>query len=275
MGNRYKKLRFDDSPEQTNTEQDQMTNNTLSASLEDYLEAIYNIILEKKAVRAKDIANRLKVSNASVTGALRALAKRALLNYAPYDVITLTPEGEKVAREVARRHEILRDFFTKVLAVDFQQADAAACTLEHGIPAEIIDRLVQFIEFIEICPLGEEKLIQGFRRHLECGIDADMCDSCVTMARDNASEISCVQTGKNQGTIITLDRLKQEERGIIRRIRARGTLRQRFVEMGLTPGSLVEIERVAPMGDPIEVKARGYHLSLRKDEAKHVEVEKR
>ncbi len=253
-----------------------MTNANLSASLEDYLEAIYNIILEKKAVRAKDIAARLKVSNASVTGALRALAKRALLNYAPYDVITLTPEGEKVAREVARRHEILRDFFTKVLAVKFPEADAAACTLEHGIPPEIIDRLVQFIEFIEICPLGGEKLIEGFRRHLECGIDADRCDSCVAMARDNVNETSCVHQGNAaKGSMVTLDSLKQGERGIIRKIRARGTLRQRFVEMGLTPGSLVEVERVAPIGDPVEVKTRGYHLTLRKEEAKHVEIEKR
>ncbi len=45
--------------------------------------------------------------------------------------------------------------------------------------------------------------------------------------------------------------------------------------MGLTPGSVVEVERVAPMGDPIEVKVRGYHLSLRKEDAEKIAVEVR
>ncbi len=43
--------------------------------------------------------------------------------------------------------------------------------------------------------------------------------------------------------------------------------------MGLTPGSVVEVERIAPMGDPIEVKVRGYHLSLRKEDAEKIGVE--
>ena len=249
------------------------TDMKLSASLEDYLEAIYNIIREKNAVRAKDIAARLKVSNASVTGALRALAKRALLNYAPYDVITLTPEGEHVAREVARRHEILRDFLTKVLAVDYQEADKAACSLEHGVPPDIIDRLVQFVEFIEICPLGGEKLIEGFRRHLECGIEKDRCDNCIALARSNASETVISDPG--QAAICSLAMLRQGERAVIRKIRAKGTLRKRLVEMGVIPGAMVEVERVAPMGDPVEVKLRGYHLSLRKEEVESVEVERK
>lgn len=157
----------------------------LSASLEDYLEAIYNIIREKKAVRAKDIAAKLNVSNASVTGALRALSKRNFLNYAPYDVITFTPEGEKIAGEIVRRHEILRDFLVKVLAVEYGKADDAACKLEHGVPADIIDRFVQFIEFIEICPLGGPKLIQGFQRHLDRGVEKDKCGDCIESARNN------------------------------------------------------------------------------------------
>jgi len=79
---------------------------TLTASLEDYLEAIFHIIAEKQAVRPKDIAKRLKVSNSSVTGALRSLADKELINYAPYDVISLTPSGETAAKDVIRRHEL-------------------------------------------------------------------------------------------------------------------------------------------------------------------------
>jgi len=247
---------------------------SLSASLEDYLEAIYNIIREKNAVRAKDIAARLKVSNASVTGALRTLAKRNFLNYAPYDVITLTPEGERIAKEVVRRHEILRDFFVKVLAVEQQKADEAACKLEHGFPSDsdIIDRLVQFIEFIEICPLGGPKLIEGFKRHLNREIGKDKCIKCIELARDKmTSDISSTKQTKKS----TLAGLGAGEKGVVKRIRAKGLLRKRLIEQGLTPGSLVEVERVAPMGDPVEVKVKGYHLSLRKDEVSKIEIQTR
>ena len=72
----------------------------VSASLENYLEAIFHISEDKQAARAKDIAQRLKLKGSSVTGALRLLSERGLINYAPYDIITLTPKGKKVARDV-------------------------------------------------------------------------------------------------------------------------------------------------------------------------------
>ncbi len=241
----------------------------LSASLEDYLEAIYNIIRQKNAVRAKDIAARLKVSNASVTGALRALSKRKFLNYAPYDVITLTPAGEEVAREVVRKHEVLRDFMVKVLAVEYRDADVAACRLEHDIPKDIVDRLVEFIEFIETCPLGGPKLIEGFHRHLECRDKELRCKQCVEQALDISKGLS----GTDDSSKRPLALLKPGEAGRIKRIRTRGPLRRKLLEMGLTPGSLIKVERVAPMGDPVEVNVKGYHLSLRRDEIECIEVE--
>ncbi len=150
----------------------------LSSSQEDYLEAIYWTIADKQGVRAKDIAQRLGVSNASVTGALRSLAKKGLINYAPYDVITLTEKGEEAAREVAWRHETLRDFFVKVLLVDQDTADIAACKMEHGIPRKIIDRFIHFIHFMERCPLGGERLKEDFKKHLECRTGKVECKAC-------------------------------------------------------------------------------------------------
>ena len=79
----------------------------LSSSLEDYLEAIFHIVGEKQAARAKDIAKRLKVNNSSVTGALRSLAEKGMINYAPYDVITLTTKGQKLAEDVVRRYQTI------------------------------------------------------------------------------------------------------------------------------------------------------------------------
>jgi len=96
---------------------------TLTASLEDYIEAIFHIVARKRAARAKDIARRMHVNNSSVTGALHALSERGLVNYAPYDVITLTDEGTEIAKDVVRRHEVLRDFFVRVLSLDDEEAD--------------------------------------------------------------------------------------------------------------------------------------------------------
>jgi DtxR family transcriptional regulator, Mn-dependent transcriptional regulator len=77
----------------------------LSASLEDYLEAIFHVIEDKQAARAKDIVERLGVHNSSVTQALRALSERGLVNYAPYDLVTLTEAGRTAAAEVVEKHQ--------------------------------------------------------------------------------------------------------------------------------------------------------------------------
>ena len=244
----------------------------LSASLEDYLEAIYNIIQEKRAVRAKDVAARLKVSNASVTGALKALSKRNLLNYAPYDVITLTPEGESVAREVVRKHKILKEFLETVLNIDPVEADKAACQLEHGIQSEVVERLIKFIEFIDICPLGGRKLIEGFKRHLECSSMEEGCERCVQLAKEALHDRKDV--GEEPARIVLAD-LLPGQKGVLRRIRATKEVKKRLLGMGLVPGAVVKVERVAPAGDPIEVTVRGYNLSLRQDEARKLEVEPR
>jgi len=57
------------------------------------------------------------------------------------------------------------------------------------------------------------------------------------------------------------------------KVRGRGEINKRILEMGVTPGSVVELERIAPLGDPIDIKVKGYHLSLRKDEAAGIDVE--
>ena len=67
--------------------------------------------------------------------------------------------------------------------------------------------------------------------------------------------------------------LKPGQKGKVLKINVRGEVNKRIVEMGITPGAVVEVERVAPLGDPIDVKVKGYHLSLRKDEAEGIEIE--
>lgn len=70
-----------------------------------------------------------------------------------------------------------------------------------------------------------------------------------------------------------LNSLKRGQKARVTRITGNSALKGRLLKMGVVPGELIGIERVAPLGDPIDVVIKGYHLSLRKEEAKCVEVE--
>nr|HID59994.1 metal-dependent transcriptional regulator [Desulfobacterales bacterium] len=153
----------------------------LSASLEDYLKGIFHIIAEKQAARAKDISERLNVNSSSVTGALHALAKRELINYEPYDIITLTEKGKMVAEDVIRRHDALRDFFVKVLQVDEIVAEEGACKMEHAVPTPILDRLIKFVQFVEVCPRAGTEWIKESRYYCQHGKARENCEMCISL----------------------------------------------------------------------------------------------
>jgi Fe2+ transport system protein FeoA len=70
-----------------------------------------------------------------------------------------------------------------------------------------------------------------------------------------------------------LNQLKPKDTGKIIRVECGGALRRRILDMGVIPGTEVKVERVAPLGNPIEIKIKGYHLSLRKEEAANIYVE--
>jgi len=139
-------------------------NHNLSASLEDYLEAIYNLSGESNPARSKDIATLLGVSRSSVTGALRVLNKKGLANYKPYDFVTLTEDGKASAAEVVRKHNILKFFFVNVLGVDADTAQQAACGAEHKLGPKVIERLLCFIEFVTRSGKNGQNLAEEFQR---------------------------------------------------------------------------------------------------------------
>lgn len=161
---------------------------SLSASLEDYIEAIYHIIDEKLVARSKEIAARLDVSRASVTEALRALAKKGLINYEPYEAITMTDLGKEVAEDVIFRHEALKSFFIEVLAIDKNTAEEAACKVEHTAPQEVINKMVSFTQFLKVCPRGGTEMIKGFADFCKQGKTRLDCEECVASCLDITPE---------------------------------------------------------------------------------------
>lgn len=151
----------------------------LSESQEDYLEAILGIIEEKEAVRAKDIAARLGVTSPSVTEALHSLSEKGLLNYAPYDVITLTQRGRKLAESVWHRHKLLRSFLTGVLGASAKEAERAACRMEHALSPQLVRRLATFLRLTEMCPEGDDGWMCGIVRAFAEVEDPDALRKCI------------------------------------------------------------------------------------------------
>ncbi len=154
----------------------------VSASLEDYLEAIYHIEASNGAARAKDIAVAMSVKNASVTQALRSLAEKSLVNYAPYEVITLTKPGKQIALDVIRRHEILEKFLSQVLGLPHDEADENACRMEHSVSRPILDRLIKFVEYFQKCPMS--KIHWDDEEGYFCGGDGSDESDTETCGRD-------------------------------------------------------------------------------------------
>ena len=163
-------------------------NKNLSESLEDYLEAILELEETHKVARAKDIAEKLGIQRGSVTGSLKLLKEKGFIKQEHYGFITLTKQGARIAREVAHRHTVLKDFLLTVLQLPPAEAESVACKMEHAlVNKESVERLVQFVEFVHSCPRSGSDWIKAFIE--TCGRmqkkpSADKCISCITQRQN-------------------------------------------------------------------------------------------
>jgi DtxR family Mn-dependent transcriptional regulator len=248
----------------------------LTATMEDYLEAIYRLQESKGIARVKDIAKRLRVRRPTVSGALQALIGRGLVTHEPYEHVVLTRKGLEIARETTRRHEGIKRFLTEVIRVPEKAAERQACEMEHAIDRDTLDRLVWFSEFVRVCSCERPRCLQHLDRFMATGQLPPELNG-----RQEASEVptgertaeSGTGTSSGSGRHRILKDMRPGEKGVIARVAGRGPARRRLLDMGVTPGTPFEVERVAPLGDPVEIKVKGYHLSLRKEEAASVHVD--
>jgi DtxR family Mn-dependent transcriptional regulator len=141
----------------------------LTTSMEDYLEAISILEEEKKYVRVKDIARRMKVKMPSVTGALKSLVERNLVSHEKYEYVELTEQGAIIAQEIRRRHDAILRFLTEVLDVNPESAEIDACEMEHAISADTLDRLLKLIECMNECPNGVPGCMKRYEYYVRHG----------------------------------------------------------------------------------------------------------
>jgi DtxR family Mn-dependent transcriptional regulator len=118
---------------------------TMSQSLEDYLEAIYMLIAEGRPAQVRDVAKTLSVKMPSVVKAIHELKRLGLVTQEPYANIELTEKGRRVAKLVLNRHTLLRSFLIK-LGISEKTADRDACLMEHILSAETLDKIKSFTE---------------------------------------------------------------------------------------------------------------------------------
>jgi len=208
-------------------------------------------------IRVTDVASMLNIAKASVAQEIDHLKKHGLVTQKKYGPIELTANGKKIANEVRWRHSKLKQFLVDVLDVDPKIAEKDACLMEHAVSAHTMIRLINY---------------------LETGGNIKELKNNPNNTHESVWQERAVKNLKAAGTteikhVKTLDQLKTGEYGKVLRIISNTPLKKRLLDMGLSTGAEIQVKGVAPMGDPLEVKIKGYLLSLRKEEASQIFVE--
>lgn len=136
---------------------------TLSLKQQTYLETVYDLSLKGGHTHIKLIAEKLSKRMPSVTEAMRKLADKNLINYDVRKNISLTSFGWKMAKELDERHNILADFYCKILGCPFSKAQNIACKVEHIVDTTFCSRLAGFASFIRAKEDEGIELIKEFK----------------------------------------------------------------------------------------------------------------
>lgn len=146
----------------------------LSPSQEDYLEAILALEKKHRVARVKDIADLLEVRMPSVSGALKQLREKELIDYEKNSYITLTEEGKRLATRVKERHTSLAVFFEEILLLDADTAQKEACAAEHAISQNTIKRLSRLSAYL--------------KKQADAGLDSEAWKNIVLEPRDRSND---------------------------------------------------------------------------------------
>ncbi len=204
----------------------------LSSSEEEYLEALYTKQEQhKEAVATRDIAQCLGVKDASVTGMLKKLSEKGLVDYAPYRGAGLTEAGFKIAARIKRKHRLLECFLVDICGIDRGESHKQACEIEHVISDKAIDSISAQLGHPNECPGG----------------------SSIPRAKQPTEEGSFKLSDASKG------------RYIVRLLSSRDSdIINRLCSLGLIPGSEVDVRQHISHG-PVVIEAKGTQIALGKE----------
>ena len=191
----------------------------LSGPVEDYLKAIYDLERGEPAT-TNDIALRLDISPASVSGMVRRLADQGLITHEPYRGVRLTEDGRRAALRTLRRHRILECYLTEVLGYPWDRVHDEAEQLEHAASEELIERMASAL---------------GDPTHDPHG-----------------APIPSREGEVDETTLRTLADAAAGEQLRVRQVMDKDAERLRYLaELGIRPGALVRVLERAPFDGPI------------------------
>ncbi len=213
----------------------------MNTTVENYLCTIYSLfeINNSKGIKSIDIANKLNISRPSVSVMVKKLGKEGYVLADKYSKIFLTDFGRNEARKIMHKRRVIEVFLTDVLGCDMDTVHEEAHKLEHAFSDESVEKLDSLLNNPKLSPMGKR-------------------------IPHNNDEVKVMNT--------TLDKVKKGQTGRIIKVSGSGSIHKRILDMGVVKGAKIKIEKVAPLGDPIEIKVKGYSLSLRKEDAKKIEV---
>jgi DtxR family Mn-dependent transcriptional regulator len=208
------------------------TTQEISATLEEYLEAIYKLEKKRGSAKTGDLAKELNVALGTITNTIESMEKQNLVTHKPYRGVKLTRKGRKIALDVIRRHRLSERLLTDILRLEWSKAHDAACRLEHAIASkDIIKPLEEVLGKPKTCPHGNP------------------IPSESGMVVEEQCEL--------------LTSLRLGERGVVVKITdERVELLEYLSTLGLVPGVNVEIKEKAPFDGPITVKVKGSSHAL-------------
>lgn len=134
---------------------------TITSSMEDYLEMAYRLSREKGFTRMGDLAGALNVQPSSANKMVRRLAEMDYLKYEKYGVIQFTPRGRKLGNYLLQRHEVIEEFLM-LLGVKEGILEETE-KIEHNIREETVTRIKSLVEFIRV----DQKRLENFRTYME------------------------------------------------------------------------------------------------------------
>jgi DtxR family Mn-dependent transcriptional regulator len=202
---------------------------TSSSAVEDYLKAIYQLQGQDEAVSTTELAHRLHLTPASVTGMIKRLAADdpPLVEYERYQGVTLTASGERLALAVVRRHRLLELFLERALNYSWDEVHAEADRLEHAISERLEDRIAAWLGEPATDPHGDPIPTKDGR-----------------VAPSACRRLSDLEEGEVGTVASALD----EDPAVLRYL----------AEKRLVPGATVTVTNRVPFGGPVVVKV-GLH----------------
>ncbi len=160
----------------------------LSPTIEDYLQVIEALLSEGQPVIGARLAERLKVTPASVSQTLDRMQRQHLVTVGENHRLDLTPEGRQAADSIVRRHRLVERFLTDILGLDWVQAHEEAHRIEHAVSEIVEARLDQLLHHPQTCPHGApipgNFPIGGDRGWIPVGGLGPGRDACITRISD-------------------------------------------------------------------------------------------